>query len=58
MSFTLMREERSRPGYDACVRRLPVEDPGETAVWRCRDCGQHFWKGSHWADMAGTLAEL
>jgi len=33
-------------------------DPGEENVWRCRDCGQHFWKGSHWADMAETLAEL
>ena len=33
-------------------------EPGETPVWRCRDCGQHFWKGSHWADMAETLAEL
>lgn len=32
MNFTLMREERSRPGFDACVRRLPVEDPGDTAV--------------------------
>lgn len=33
-------------------------DPAETPVWRCRDCGQHFWKGSHWEDMADTLAEL
>ena len=33
-------------------------DPGEESIWRCRDCGQHFWKGSHWADMAETLAEL
>jgi hypothetical protein len=27
-------------------------------VWRCVDCGQHFWKGSHWERMAGTLAGL
>lgn len=33
-------------------------DPAEQAIWRCRDCGQHFWKGSHWADIAETLAEL
>jgi len=30
----------------------------EQTVWRCRDCGQHFWKGSHWADVASTLDEL
>ena len=33
-------------------------DPAETAVWRCRDCGQHFWKGSHWADVADQIREL
>jgi len=31
-------------------------DPAETDVWQCRDCGQQFWKGSHWADVAGRLA--
>lgn len=30
-------------------------DPRETAVWRCRDCGQLFWKGSHWDRVAATL---
>jgi uncharacterized protein with PIN domain len=33
-------------------------DPGETDTWRCRDCGQHFWKGSHWDDVAATLDSL
>jgi len=33
-------------------------DPGEETVWRCRECGQHFWKGSHWADVAETVADL
>ncbi len=33
-------------------------DPGETAVWQCVDCGQHFWRGSHWDDVAETLAEI
>ncbi len=33
-------------------------DPGETDVWRCRDCGGHFWKGSHWEDVAATLRDL
>ena len=29
--------------------------PAETDCWRCRDCGQVFWKGSHWERMAETL---
>ena len=24
-------------------------------VWRCRDCGQHFWRGSHWEDVRTRL---
>ena len=31
-------------------------DPATTDVWQCRDCGQQFWKGSHWADVAERLA--
>lgn len=33
-------------------------DPAAEAVWRCRECGQHFWKGSHWDDVAETLDSL
>jgi uncharacterized protein with PIN domain len=33
-------------------------DPADTEVWRCLDCGQHFWQGSHWDDVAATLSEL
>jgi uncharacterized protein with PIN domain len=33
-------------------------DPHDEAVWRCRECGQHFWQGSHWDDVAETLATL
>jgi uncharacterized protein with PIN domain len=33
-------------------------DPGETSLWRCRECGQHFWKGSHWDEVAETVADL
>ncbi|WP_136718145.1 Mut7-C RNAse domain-containing protein [Halorientalis salina] len=42
--------EEPTPGY--------APDPGETAVWRCVDCGQCFWKGSHWDDVGETLREL
>ena len=32
--------------------------PAETAVWRCRSCGQRYWKGSHWEDVEERLAGL
>lgn len=31
-------------------------DPDAEGVWRCPDCGQHFWRGSHWDDVAGRLS--
>ena len=30
-------------------------DPARTDCWRCRECGQVFWKGSHWDDVRSTL---
>jgi uncharacterized protein with PIN domain len=33
-------------------------DPSERSQWRCTDCGQVFWKGSHWDRMRETLAGL
>ncbi|MGM0590905.1 MAG: Mut7-C RNAse domain-containing protein [Halobacteriota archaeon] len=33
-------------------------DPSETCVWRCVDCGRHFWKGSHWDDVRARLETL
>lgn len=33
-------------------------DPAETPVWRCRDCGQCFWRGSHWDRVRETLAQI
>jgi uncharacterized protein with PIN domain len=29
---------------------------GAQAVWRCPDCGRHFWKGSHWEDVRERLS--
>ncbi|QUO47505.1 Mut7-C RNAse domain-containing protein [Halorubrum ruber] len=26
--------------------------------WRCADCGQWFWKGGHWNDVAARLDDL
>lgn len=33
-------------------------DPAETSCHRCRDCGQVFWKGSHWDDVRRRLARV
>lgn len=52
-----------------CNGRLRRLDPGEStppfapspderAVWTCRECGQPFWKGSHWDDVAATLDDV
>lgn len=43
-------DERGLPEY--------VPDPLPERIWRCRDCGQYFWKASHWDDVAETLASL
>jgi len=41
----------------------PDRTPGyvpddETDVWQCVDCGQCFWKGSHWEDVRDRLDRL
>lgn len=33
-------------------------DPNQERVWQCRACGQYYWKGSHWDDLATRLARL
>ena len=33
-------------------------DPSEVPQWRCTECGQVFWKGSHWDRVRETLAGL
>lgn len=30
-------------------------EPDREDVWRCPSCGQHFWKGSHWDNVADRL---
>ena len=36
----------------------PEYAPDDGPVWRCRDCGQFFWKGSHWEDVKTRLNGL
>ena len=45
-----VEEGDPRPDY------APDED--EAAVWRCVDCGQYFWMGSHWDDVRATLRRI
>ena len=33
-------------------------DPDEQPVWCCPDCGQYFWKGSHWDDVETRLTRF
>jgi uncharacterized protein with PIN domain len=33
-------------------------DPAETTCYRCRECGQVFWKGSHWDDVRERLERV
>ncbi len=51
-----------------CNRRLSQLPAGATTpnhvpdaadgVWQCVGCEQHFWRGSHWEDVADTLSSL
>ncbi|WP_336361102.1 Mut7-C RNAse domain-containing protein [Haladaptatus sp. ZSTT2] len=31
---------------------------GVSTLWLCVDCGQYFWKGSHWKRVGETLQSL
>lgn len=42
-------EAESTDGY--------APDPAEEPVWRCVDCGQCFWNGSHWEDVGRALSD-
>lgn len=48
------RVDRSGAGDE----RLPEYVPEEMPVWRCRRCGQFFWKGSHWTDLEERLESI
>ena len=38
-----------RPDY------VPDDVGTDRPGWRCADCGQWFWKGGHWEDVAARL---
>ena len=33
----------------------PEHAPDGVQIWQCRDCGQFFWKGSHWERVEETI---
>ena len=38
---------------------IPEHVPDDASpVWRCEDCGQYFWEGSHWTDVEKRLEAL
>lgn len=46
-SVTRAGGDEPRPEY------APSTDEGP--AWRCEACGQFYWRGSHWDDLAATL---
>jgi len=38
----------------------PVEEApdDQERIWHCRECGQQFWKGSHWERIEETLERV
>lgn len=42
-----------RPAEDS-----PENAPDDQRVWCCSECGQYYWKGSHWRDVRETLEEI
>jgi len=49
-SLEPVSETASTPGY--------APSPSSERIWRCQDCSQHFWRGSHWDRVAETLARV
>ena len=42
----------ARPDY------VPDDAGTDRPGWRCTECGQWFWKGGHWDDVAARLDDL
>lgn len=48
-TLVLAEPTEPRPDY--------APPPSEQPAWRCPECGQFFWRGSHWADLADRLPD-
>ena len=43
-------------GEESLPEYVPSDHDG--GLWRCVDCDQYYWKGSHWADVRERLATI
>lgn len=43
-------EQSTTPAY--------TPEPSENDLFACQECGQYFWRGSHWDRVETTLADL
>jgi len=52
-------ERADSPEIDASPADRPEYVPDDVGTerpgWRCTECGQWFWKGGHWDDVAARL---
>ncbi|MDZ7701565.1 MAG: Mut7-C RNAse domain-containing protein [Halobacteriales archaeon] len=46
---------RLEPALPDAERPAYAPPPGEFDCWRCVDCDQWFWRGSHWDRVASLL---
>jgi uncharacterized protein with PIN domain len=46
-SLVRVDETEPTPGYAPATSKFDV--------WRREGCGQYFWKGSHWEDVADRI---
>ncbi len=51
----LERAPETGTGTETADTPSYAPNSSEVAVWVCRDCDQHFWKGSHWDRVRRTL---
>ena len=66
VELTPSTEPRVCGRCNGCLESVPdgdqtpsyAPDTTEFDVWRCTDCGQHFWKGSHWERISRTLERV
>lgn len=61
VDLTLPDRPRRCSACNGCVDRVdkqapPEHVPDDVESFRCRDCGQWFWRGSHWDDVRERLA--
>lgn len=52
------RCSRCNGRLEPAIGPRPEYAPPERPAWQCVDCGQWFWKGSHWNRVRATLQSV